>query len=209
MNLLIFGASGATGHELVNQSLLRGHSVTAFVREPSRLKVDNPKVKVVKGSITDQSDLSNAIKGHDVVLSALGASSPFKFDPILVEGVAKIVRTMEDLKVLKFIYLSFIGVGDSRVNGGFVIRYIAPKLLKTEIAGHEAREKIIRKSELNWTIVHAPMLTKGQMRGAYRKGENLSSNSFIVAVSRADVADLMLSQCDDLTFNRKAVRIMY
>jgi hypothetical protein len=43
--------------------------------------------------------------------------------------------------------------GDSHVNGGFVIRYIEPNVLKTEIAGHEAREKIIRKSELNWTIV--------------------------------------------------------
>ena len=209
MNLLIFGASGATGHELVNQSLLKGHSVTAFVRDQSKIKVKNPKLKIVQGSITDQTDLTNAIKGHDVVLSALGASSPFKFDPILVEGAAKIVRTMEDLKVLRFIYLSFIGVGDSRVNGGFVIRYVAPRLLKNEIAGHEAREKVIRNSELTWTIIHAPTLTKGEMRGAYRKGENLSSNSFVVAVSRADVADFMLSQCDDLTFNHKTVRIMY
>ncbi len=209
MNLLIFGASGATGHELVNQSLLKGHSVTAFVRDPSKIKVKNPKLKIVQGSITDQADLTNAIKGHDVVLSALGASSPFKFDPILVEGAAKIVRTMEDLKVLRFIYLSFIGVGDNRVNGGFVIRYIAPRLLKNEIAGHEAREKVIRNSELNWTIIHAPTLTKGKMKGVYRKGENLSSNSFVVAVSRADVADFMLSQCVDLTFNHKAVRMMY
>ena len=209
MNLLIFGASGATGHELVNQSLLKGYSVTAFVRDPSRLKIDHEKLKVFKGDITDQSDLANAIRGQNVVLSALGSSSPFRFDPVLVEGVGKIIRAMEDLKVVRFIYLSFIGVSDSRVNGGFVIRHIAPKLLKNEIAGHEAREKMIRNSELNWTIIHAPTLTNGKKNGTYRTGENLSSNSFLVTMSRADVADFMLSQCVDSTFNRKAVRIMY
>jgi putative NADH-flavin reductase len=209
MNLLIFGASGATGHELVNQSLLKGYSVTAFVRDPSRLKIDHEKLKVFKGDITDQSDLANAIRGQNVVLSALGASSPFRFDPVLVEGVGKIIRAMEDLKVVRFIYLSFIGVSDSRVNGGFVIRHIAPKLLKNEIAGHEAREKMIRNSELNWTIIHAPTLTNGKKNGTYRTGENLSSNSFLVTMSRADVADFMLTQCVDLTFNHKAVRIMY
>ena len=209
MNILIFGASGATGQELVNQSLLRGHRVTAFLRNTSSLKVHDPNLKAVQGDITVMEDVTNAIKGHDVVLSALGASSPFKFDPILVEGVGKIITAMENINVSRFIYLSFIGTSDSRVHGGFVIRYIAPLLLKNEIAGHEAREKIIRNSKLNWTIVQAPTLTNGKRRGAYRKGEDLSSNSFFVGVSRADVADFMLSQCVDLAFNRKAVRIMY
>ena len=209
MNLLIFGASGATGHELVNQALSKGHSVTAFVRDPTRLNADHQNLKVVQGYITDDADLTNAIKGHDVVLSALGASSPFKLDTEVIEGVGKIIKTMEYLNVMRFIYLSFIGVNASRMDGGFVIRHIAPRLLKTEIAGHEAREKMLRNSLLNWTIVHAPTLTKGKKTGSYRKGENLSSNSFVVAVSRADVADLMLSQCVDPTFHRKAVRIMY
>jgi uncharacterized protein YbjT (DUF2867 family) len=32
MNVLVFGASGATGRELVKQGLEKGYSVTAFVR---------------------------------------------------------------------------------------------------------------------------------------------------------------------------------
>jgi len=209
MKLLIFGASGATGHELVKQSLSLGHSVTAFVRDPSRLKINHKDLKVISGNITSTVDLAEAIKGHDVVLSALGAKSPFKFDAIVVEGVEKIIKVMEELGVLRFIYLSFIGAGEGRIHGGFVIRHIASRILKTEIAGHEAREKMIRESKLNWTIVHAPTLTNGDKKGAYRSGENLSSNSFVVMISRADVADFMLSQCVDLTFKHRAVRIMY
>jgi len=209
MKLLIFGASGATGHELVKQSLSLGHSVTAFVRDPSRLKINHQDLKVIPGNITSTVDLAGAIKGHDVVLSALGAKSPFKFDAIVVDGVGKIIKVMEELSVLRFIYLSFIGVGEGRMHGGFVIRHIASRILKTEIAGHAAREKMIRESKLNWTIVNAPTLTNGKKKGAYRSSEELSSNSFVVTISRADVADFMLSQCVDLTFKHRAVRIMY
>jgi len=209
MKLLIFGASGATGHELVKQSLSLGHSVTAFVRDPSRLKINHKSLNIIPGDITSTFDLAGAIKGHDVVLSALGAKNPFKFDAVVVDGVEKIIKVMEELDVLRFIYLSFIGTGEGRMHGGFVIRHVASRILKAEIAGHEAREKMIHESKLNWTIVHAPTLTNGKKKGAYRTGENLSSNSFVVMTSRADVADFMLSQCVDLKFKRKSVRIMY
>ena len=209
MKLLIFGASGSTGHELVKQSLSSGHSVTAFVRDPSRLKINHKSLIVTAGDITNTVQLADVIKGHHVVLSALGAPSPFKFDPTVVDGVGKIIKAMEELNVLRFVYLSFIGTGDSRIHGGFVIRHIASRILKAEIAGHEAREKMIRESKLNWTIVHAPTLTNGVKKGIYRTGENLSSNSFVVTTSRADVADFMLSQCVDLSFIHKTVRIMY
>jgi putative NADH-flavin reductase len=209
MKLLIFGASGATGHELVKQSLSLGHSVTAFVRDPSRLKINHKSLKVIPGDITSTVDLADAIKGHDVVLSSLGAKNPFKFDPIVVDGVGKIIKVMEEIGVLRFIYLSFIGTGEGRMHGGFVIRHVASRILKAEIAGHEAREKMIHESNLNWTIVHAPTLSNGEKKGTYRTGENLSSSSFVVMISRADVADFMLSQCVDLSFKHKSVRIMY
>src|SRR5688572_4976872 len=185
MKLLIFGASGATGHELVKQSLSLGHSVTAFVRDPSRLKINHKSLNIIPGDITSTVDVAGAIKGHDVVLSALGAKNPFKFDASVVDGVGKIIKVMEELGVLRFIYLSFIGAGEGRMHGGFVIRHVASRILKAEIAGHEAREKMIRASNLNWTIVHAPTLTNGKKKGAYRTGENLSSSSFVVMTSRA------------------------
>ena len=38
MKILVMGASGKTGHEVVRQALAAGHEVTAFVRDPSRLE---------------------------------------------------------------------------------------------------------------------------------------------------------------------------
>lgn len=209
MNILIYGASGATGHELVKQGLAQGHVVTAFVRNPSKLKVQHQNLKIVEGNVSNFQIVEKSVKGQDAVLSALGASSPFKYDQSVVEGAGNIIRAMESNNISRFIYMSFVGVKESRANAGFVIKYIAPKLLSTEIAGHEARENMIKQSQLQWTIVRAPTLTNGKHFAQFRSGENISSNGFTVTISRADVADFMLRQLTDNNFLRKSPRIMY
>jgi putative NADH-flavin reductase len=209
MNILVFGASGATGHELVKQALAQEHVVTAFVRAPEKLKIQHDNLKVVQGDVKNYASVERGVKGQDAVLSALGASGPFKYDQVVVDGMAHIVQAMEQLHVKRFIYQSFIGVKESRNDFSFFFRYIAPKILRTEIAGHEARERIIRQSMLDWTIVRPPTLTNGKHKGVYRSGEDLKSKSFIVTISRADVADFMLKQLTDTTFVREAVRVMY
>jgi putative NADH-flavin reductase len=208
MNLLIFGASGRTGHHLVNQALEGGNTVTALVRDPSKLKISHDQLRVVRGELSDDSILTDLLKGQHAVISALGASSPFKYDQTVVDGMRMIVKAMERGGVARLIYLSFIGVRESRADGGIVIKYLAPVLLKTEIAGHEEREKIIRGSKLDWTIVRAPTLTNGIKKGDYRTGVALSSGGFVVSIPRADVADFMLTQCDNNSNIGKVIRIM-
>ena len=209
MKILIYGASGATGHELVKQALAQGHNVTAFVRNPSKLKIIHDKLKVVQGDVVNYQLVDVAVKGQDAVLSALGASSPFKYDKSIVEGAGNIIKSMEANNVSRFVYMSFVGVKESRKTAGFVIKYIAPKLLSSEIAGHEAREEMIRKSQLNWTIVRAPTLTNGKHGAKFRSGEGITSKGFTVMISRADVADFMLRQLTDNAFLRKSPAVMY
>lgn len=84
MNLLLFGASGATGHEIVKQAMAQGHHVTAFVRDPVKLTIKHEWLKLVQGNVKDFSSVDAAVKGHDVVLSALGVSQPLKSDPELL-----------------------------------------------------------------------------------------------------------------------------
>lgn len=208
MHLLIFGASGATGQQLVKQALQQGHRVTAFVRNPAALRLRHERLNVVRGNVGDEQAVKRAVKGHDVVLSALGANRPFTFDPVVVEGMATIINAMEAAGVQRLIYLSFLGVAESRSDAGWLTRYVAPNLLRTEIAGHEAREALIRQSRLNWTIVRAPMLTNGPRKQTYRTGERLRSTAFALTLSRADVADFMLKQLSSNDFIGKAARLM-
>jgi len=68
MNLVVFGASGGTGRELVRQALAQGHHVTAFVRNPRSLTVQGA-VRVVVGDATDAQPVANAIIGQDAAFA--------------------------------------------------------------------------------------------------------------------------------------------
>src|ERR1700738_3000974 len=70
--VLIVGATGGTGRQLVTQALERGYAVTALARDPSRLQVDHPQLTVVQGDVLDAGAVDAAMRGQEAVLSALG-----------------------------------------------------------------------------------------------------------------------------------------
>jgi putative NADH-flavin reductase len=75
MTLLVFGATGGTGRALVEQALDQGHIVTAFARDPAKIRTRHRNLKVVKGNIFDYESVQAAINGHDAVMSALGVGT--------------------------------------------------------------------------------------------------------------------------------------
>jgi putative NADH-flavin reductase len=209
MKLIIFGASGRTGHQLVRHALDAGHKVTGFVRDPSKMSISHPDLNLICGKITDADFVNQSLNGHEVVFSALGAASPFKFDQDVIDGFSNIIKGMKSNEIQRLIYESFAGVSESRNSTGFIIRNVAPILLKTEIQGHELREQMIRDSSLQWTIVRPVTLTNSTKEKKYRFGERINGNGFANTISRSDVAQFMLQQIDDKNFVQRAPMIMY
>jgi len=209
MHILIFGASGATGQELVKLALTQGYFVTAFVRTPSKLTIKHNNLRIFQGDVTDAVAVDKAVKGQVAVLCALGASSPFKRDFALTDGVRNIARAMEKNNVQRLIYLSVRGVRENQKDLGFFTNFIIAPLLQNVIKDHEDKEHIIKQSQLDWTIVRPPMLTNGKYTGKYRTGEHLKLRPFLFGISRADLADFMLQQLKEDTFSKKAPLILH
>jgi putative NADH-flavin reductase len=210
MRVLVFGASGATGRQLVGQALADGYHVTAFARHASRLDTRSAQLTVVVGDVSETAVVASALKGQDGVLCALGAATPLHRDRILVEGVRHIVDAMGPNGVRRFVYLSFLGVREGRQQLSLVGRYlVAPILLHNVVADHEAKERIIRQSTLDWIIVRPPRLTNGVRRGRYRSGVDIRATSVIPRISRADLAEFMLRQLRDDTYVHKTPAVMY
>ena len=208
MRLLVFGASGKAGHELVREAIDRGHTVTAFVRTPGKLKISGPSIRVLEGNVADSAAVAGAIPGHDAVVSALGVSKPLTHDADVIAGIRNIIGAMEDHGVRRLIYLSFIGVRESRAAVGFVLRYIAPLPLRHEIADHEVKESLIRSSRLDWTIVRPPKLTDGPPTGDYRSGDDISTWKPVPMLSRSDVAQFVLQEIVEPRYVRRAPRLL-
>ena len=73
MKAAIFGATGSTGIELVKQALEAGHEVTAFVRNPAGLSIENERLIINTGDVFDPASVAEVVKGQDAILCALGA----------------------------------------------------------------------------------------------------------------------------------------
>jgi putative NADH-flavin reductase len=209
MRLLVFGASGKTGREVVRQALARGFEVTGFVRDTGRLPLAHANLRLVKGDITDSKAVARAVSGHTGVISALGVGTPLRHDPTVIDGVRTIARASEHASVERLVYMSFIGVGDSRDAAGFLLKRLAATVLRQEVADHEIKEAAVAESFVDWTIVRPPKLTNGRLTAAYRVGETIRARSPLPMMSRADVADFLVRQLTDAAFIRKAVRILH
>ena len=209
MKVLVFGASGKTGREVVRQALARGYAVTAFVRETARLPLAHANLKLVTGDITNPATIAHAMAGQAAVISTLGVGQPLKHDPVVIDGIRTIARAAEQSSVERLLYMSFIGVRESRDAAGFVLKRLASTLLRHEVADHEVKEAAIVESFVDWTIVRPPKLTDGRLTAAYRVGEDIRARTPLPMMSRADVADFMLRQLTDAAFIRKAVRILH
>lgn len=210
MKLLIFGASGATGRLVVSAALAKGHAVTAFVRTPSKLAVSHENLRVIVGDVADQQAVERSVAGHEAVFTCLGVGVPLKHDPAVVAGIGFIVDAMQRTGPARLIYLSFLGVRDSRRQLGPLLGgVIVPLVLRREVADHEAKEKLIVQSSLDWTIVRPPKLTNGAATGEFRHGNGVRATSLLPTLARADVAAFMLGQLDDTTYSRKAVAILH
>ena len=147
MKILIYGATGATGQELVKQALALGHHVTAYVRNPQKLVITSPQLTVVRGELYDKQLINQIVAGQDAVLSALGASSMFSYDTTVVAGIETIIRAMEAHQVNRLIYESFAGVRESRSRAGFIVSPCCSKILSTEIDRHEHSETLIMRKQ--------------------------------------------------------------
>jgi putative NADH-flavin reductase len=198
MNVLVFGASGATGREVVRRALDRGHSVAAFVRNPDRFEIKHARLTLAVGDVTEYAPVERAVTGRDAVASALGSGSSLSSHPALTDGMQNIVWAMDHAAVRRFVYLSMLGVDDSGKQLGILDKYIVlPLLLRNVLADHAREEALIKRSTLDWVIVRPPRLTNGPYTGRYRSGEDVRESGFLASISRADVADFMVKQLAD------------
>ena len=108
MRLLILGANGKTGTQLVDLALARDHEVTAFVRSPAKVTRRHPLLQVIPGDPLSADELAEALPGHDVVLSALGVRPPHAFRPhtVLQDCAASTVAAMTRAGVGRLVLVS-------------------------------------------------------------------------------------------------------
>lgn len=208
MKVLVFGATGLTGQRVMECGLAHEQQITAYVRSPKKLQIQSRALRILKGTLQDESALCEATYGQQAVISTLGARTLVKRSPDLVEGLRNIVRAMKAGGVERLVYMSALGVGDSRTDAQFFQRTLMfPLLLKHVFEDHEANEQILRESGLRWTIVRPSVLTNGPARGGYRSGPHIKDRFPVGRISRSAVAEFLLQEAGEDRYVREAVNL--
>jgi len=206
MKVLILGATGGTGMQLVKRALYSGHHVTAFVRKANALQEYEGQITITTGDPLDRAQLTKMMQGQDAVLSGLGPRVP------VVQSDAHLLRTfatslaaaMEETAVRRLVIISSAFLfKDAIVPPAYLLgKLMFPSVVKdtTDL------EQIIQRSNTDWTIVRPPQLTDQNYTGNYRERTNhLPFAGF--KISRADVADYFMKALNMETVVHKIVGI--
>jgi uncharacterized protein YbjT (DUF2867 family) len=198
MRVLVIGATGGTGRQLVQQALDQGHQVTAFVRDPSKLHLEHANLRIAKGDVLDYASVESAMRGQSAVLSALGHKRFFYPNKIQSNGMRHILRAMKACDVPRLICETALGIGNSVGRLGLPHTFfILPVILPFYMWDKLRQEELIIASDRDWVIVRPGVLTNGDARGSYLHGPAVGNYFWPVRISRADVANFMLKQLTD------------
>jgi putative NADH-flavin reductase len=189
MKLVILGANGKTGKELVNLAIERGHVVTAVTRNPEAF-ASVTTVKAIKADVTNSEELAKVFKGQDAVLSTLGNNNAKL--RLIERSSAAIIAAMQATGVKRLVVeLAFGGAEAATLSKA--ARTFNNLVLGKMLADQKKGVDLITKSNLDWTVLYATQLTNGALT---KRIKVVSANEKIGMkhrISRADVSYAMLA----------------
>jgi len=208
LRLFILGATGGIGLQLVNQALERNHRVTAFVRSPQKLGTPPDGLTVIQGNLLDADALAAVLAGHDAVLSSIGPPGPGR-SAITSQSAQSTVTAMRAARIHR---LLIVGVAVLFEDGGFLARLLRNTLLRNVADDSAEMERIVKASNLDWTIVRPPRLNNGHRTKRYGVLDDhlpRGSGGGAAIISRADVADFLLNEVEQPAHPRRIVGVAY
>jgi uncharacterized protein YbjT (DUF2867 family) len=196
----VFGGTGGVGVQLIKQTLEAGYRVRTLVRRPEKLEATidglsataRARLTVVEGDIFDASAVRQVLNGSQAVFCALGAPARNK-DRIRTRGTAVIIEQMKTLGIERIIAVSVYGAAETRADLPFFIkRILFPFYLSRAVADHEAQERLLAASGLQWTAVRPPHLDNSDKGRPIVHGSLLDGRS--MHISRKALASFMLEE---------------
>lgn len=209
MKILILGATGATGREVLRLTLDAGHEATAYVRSPDKLE-KAPGLTMVKGAVTDTDALATALTGHDAIVSALGRLPGRKDASLQEDATAAVVQAATTTGVTRIVWLSGLGVGDSIASFSLSGRLLVRTALRGVFADKARAEAILRSSALDWTLAYPVGLSNAPGTEHYAAAtlDQLGTVSGTTRIARADVARFLFDAATTGTYSRQIAALL-
>ncbi|WKN30565.1 SDR family oxidoreductase [Porifericola rhodea] len=199
MNILVAGAHGKTGLQIVKLLVEREHNVLAMIRDDSQSE-EMEKLGAIPYIANLEGDIEFAVEGAQAVIFAAGSgpnTGEDKTKSVDRDGAIKLIEACERNGVERFILLSSVGT-DEPTQG--------PEKLQPYLKAKAASEKRLLKSNLNYTIVRPGMLNNDPESNHIIAQERLEDKQG--QISRADVALSIVEALENNHTYRKTFEII-
>lgn len=221
LDILVYGATGKIGTHVVDETLNRGHRVTAVSRNPAAIRKRHARLEAVQGDLLDRGSIAALVAGKDIVIvSVRGIIGKKKtaenaLQRIAVENIVEVIRAM-DGPAPRLIHVG--GAGSLEVRPGVLYadtipKVFVPKGLEMEIQGQILTLEYLRGiDDVDWTYVTpAKNFTNGKRTGEYRIGGDtvLENDRGKSRISRADFAVALVDEAERADHVRKRFSVAY
>ena len=209
MNIIVFGATGSSGKQIVQQALKAGHIVTAIARNPDDITISHNNLIIIKADVLNQETFSNAMQNQNAVLSALGSRNR-KPTKLFSEGMQNISIAMNKHSIRRVICISASAIETSPKLNFFIktATKILQRIFKNPYNDMLRMEQLLKQSNLDWTIIRPPRLTNSAITKNYR----FAINDWLkdcTRISRADLAHFMLQHINDKKTYQSTIEVAY
>lgn len=207
MNLIVFGATGLVGKQIVQQALFKGHHVKAFGRNVYTTDYLEPeKLQLVQGALFDEGEVYNAIKGCDAVLSAIGGGYDGT-DKTRTLGMKNIIKQMNKAAVKRIIAVGAEGILNADETSLLMDQDdYPPEYLPVSIEHLKAYE-LLNESGLNWTMVCPADIINAGPTGNFTTAPDYQPASDDRRINAGDLAMFMLNELSKNEFIKHRVGI--
>lgn len=206
MNILVLGATGRVGSQIVTYALHDRHHVSVLVRTPEKIQINNENLTIIQRNVLNKGEIVRAMNGMDVVISALNTDG----STTLSESMPLIIEAMENEGIKRIITIGTAGILQSRTTPNS-LRYQSSDSKQKSTRAAKEHQKVydmLRQSTLEWTIVCPTYLPDGERVGKYRIDRNFLPEGG-AKISVPDTAEFTYKQIKASDYIKSRVGIAY
>jgi putative NADH-flavin reductase len=192
LKILVLGASGGVGKQLVRLACDHGDTVTAIARRTDGI---DGRARIVVDDVLRPGCFEDHSRGHDLVLSALGIKRTKPANPwsalasppdFSSRTAAMLVNAMRQHRVPRVIAVSAAGVAESAARMNLLMKlFVARSNVGAGYRDLAAMERVYAESGIDWCCPRPTRLTNGPLTRLVKIVDAFPTTA---AISRADVA---------------------
>ncbi len=203
MKIAVIGTTGASGKAIADQVIRRGWTAIAVARRPEAIEIEDPRCEKRKIDFSDPGSVEKALRGADVVVSALGQgglSASAQPTTLYSDSVRALIQAMKQLQIKRLLVLSSGGTDFDEKSPWFYRALLRPYLINNYLDMIKMETILEESRDLEWTVVRPTYLLDGPPRRYLVKDRRMGGGSF--KIHRVDVADFVVREIEEKAWVR-------